>query len=231
MAEHVAGSKCTHEYELGHTDRELKRPTRSRSQLCWNPPASREANHGVSDRAGSKGSRRDHRSRHSTNSSRLRTSAQRGLAGIRTLLWVSRRSPIGSTGVFERNIRLALETGRLPDQEDPVARKQRTNAPHEVLLCISAQMLKRLANPDDVNQLVPVRNRLDEILAAKVDGTAQTAKIAPGDVKGRLRNIDADNWMLVISSAIGLIEVNDHGQVGLPVRDHSRQVRCRPARS
>ena len=107
---------------------------------------------------------------------------------------------------------LALETGRVPDQEDPVARKQRTNAPHEVLLRISAQMLKRLANPDDVNRLVPVRNRLDEILAAKVDGTAQTAKIALGDVKGRLRNIDADNWMLVISSAVGLIEVNDHGE-------------------
>ena len=71
------------------------------------PKASREANHGVSDRGGSQGSPRDHRPRRPTNPISPSRMCAKRTCGVRALLWLSRRvwSPLRSTGVFQRNVR------------------------------------------------------------------------------------------------------------------------------
>ena len=51
---------------------------------------------------------------------------------------------------------LALKAGRLPDKEQPLARKQIPNSPHKVraLFTRALKVVKRLAHPYDINRLV-----------------------------------------------------------------------------
>ena len=87
---------------------------------------------------------------------------------------------------------LTLETGGFPDQEEPIVRKQGSDAPHEVLFRIRTQMVKRLANPYDMDRFVPAGDRLDEILAAKVNRTAKVLESCAGHFQRWPRNVDAD---------------------------------------
>ena len=60
---------------------------------------------------------------------------------------------------------LPLKTGRLPDQEKSLGRQDRVDTPNEVLLLAPLEMVKRLANPDDMDRLVPCVDGLNKTLA------------------------------------------------------------------
>jgi hypothetical protein len=60
---------------------------------------------------------------------------------------------------------LALKTGRLPDQEKSLGRQDRVNAPNKVLLLAPLEMVRRLANPYDMDRLVPCVDGLNKTLA------------------------------------------------------------------
>ena len=66
---------------------------------------------------------------------------------------------------------LPLKTSWFPDKEEAIARKQSSNAAHEILLFRRVQVVKGLANPYDMDRFVPSVDRLDKVLTAEVNGT------------------------------------------------------------
>src|SRR5580698_5669394 len=81
---------------------------------------------------------------------------------------------------------LPRETGRLPDQEKSLARQDRVDAPNEVLLLAPLEMVKRLANPYDMNRLVPRVEGLNKILATEIRRARKGVQFCPGHFQRRL---------------------------------------------
>jgi hypothetical protein len=87
---------------------------------------------------------------------------------------------------------LSLETGRLPDQEKSLGRQDRVDASNEVLLLPPLKMVEGLANPYDMDRLVPRVDGLNKILATEVNRTGKSVQFRSGHFQRRLRDVDAD---------------------------------------
>ena len=66
------------------------------------------------------------------------------------------------------------------------------DAPHKVPLFGGAEVMKGLADPDNIERLVPGVDRVDEVLIAEINRTGQGPKRFTGDFKGWSRDIDSD---------------------------------------
>ena len=66
------------------------------------------------------------------------------------------------------------------------------DTPNEVLLLAPLEMVKRLANPYDMDRLVPCVDGLNKTLATEINRTRKGVQFRPGHFQRRLRDVDAD---------------------------------------